>query len=433
MNRQASIETLAPNKRRGAALIVMMFVVVLASTAIFITLLAKTNPEIERQKKTIAALVQAKQALIAWSVTRGDIHPDTSTYYRPGSLPCPDTNYFGQTDSGNESGVCSSDGETSIGRLPWRSLQIEKLRDGYGEPLWYALSDNFRRASLNKWAINSDTAGTLKLYAADGTTLLTPASEELAAIVFAPGASLPGNTDRATKPDDATSYLETVNGKNNASAAGPFIAGPIRDSNGNLISNDIAIGISARELIAAVEARALKEAEIGLAAYAGANSGKYPSPALYNGANCASHIANVTEVTEISLCASANAVCVGRLPENVLSYPKAYVASWFTKNGWGRTMTYAIRDIAGNCPKIIVDGIEKPYTPLVDGIEQSYVLISPGAARTGQTRPPPLTQQSLPSSLTNYLEDAGNADAWSGYVNFVTPTTNSNDRLRSAP
>ena len=65
MNRQASIETLAPNKRRGAALIVMMFVVVLASTAIFITLLAKTNPEIERQKKTIAALVQAKQALIA--------------------------------------------------------------------------------------------------------------------------------------------------------------------------------------------------------------------------------------------------------------------------------------------------------------------------------------------------------------------------------
>ena len=103
MNLPALVGTLAPNKSRGAALIIMLFVVVLASTAILVSLLAKTNPDIERQKNTMAALAQAKQALIAWSVTRGDMQLATEitddvtkyTYYRPGSLPCPDTNYFG--------------------------------------------------------------------------------------------------------------------------------------------------------------------------------------------------------------------------------------------------------------------------------------------------------------------------------------------------
>ena len=437
MNRPTHIDTLAPDKCRGAALIVMMFVVVLASTAIFITLLAKTNPEIERQKKTIAALAQAKQALIAWSVTRGDMQPATETtdgvtkytYYRPGSLPCPDTNHFGHTDSGNESGSCSSTtpGETSIGRLPWRSLRIEKLRDGYGEPLWYAVSNSFRRAGLNNKAINSDTAGTLKLYAADGTTLLTPSGEELAAVIFAPGAPLSGNTDRATKPDEPTSYLDTANGINNAHAAGPFIAGPVKDLEGNLIGNDVLIGISARELIAAVELRALKEAQNGLAAYKEATSsgGKFPRPAPYDGPNCSS-TPNVTSGTT-ALCENNNTTtaCIGRLPENALA---SYVAPWFIQNGWGRTMTYAINDGTGSAAKC-------PTPVRIDGTinTNAYVLIAPGAAKTGQSRPPLTTQQGLPSSLENYLEDAGNNDAWSGNTDFVTPTSASNDRLRSAP
>ena len=436
MNRQASIETLATNKRRGAALIVMMFVVVLASTAIFITLLAKTNPEIERQKKTIAALVQAKQALIAWSVTRGDMQPATTTatttdpttgaqttttsytYYRPGSLPCPDTNYFGTGNSGFSAGSCSSSGGTSIGRLPWKSLRTEKLLDASGEPLWYAISDNFRRANgLNDRAINSDTKGSLLLYGTDGTTLVTPAGEELAAIVFSPGPPLSGQ-DRVTLPNAAKSYLDAFNGKDNANAAGPFIVGPIRDSNGNLISNDMVIGISAKELIAAVELRALKEAQNALLVYS-ATKGKYPNPARYNGTNCASIVTDVTAAS-IPLCASDQATCIGRLPEDVL---EVLVAPWFKQNGWGRTMTYAIKDNAANCSTQIK----------VDGIEKSYVLIAPGVARAGQARPPPSTQQNLPSSLSNYLEDAGNKDAWTGNTDFVTPTSASNDHLRSAP
>ena len=36
-----------------------------------------------------------------------------------------------------------------VGRLPWRSLGIDQLRDGYGEPLWYVLSRGFRNPPIN--------------------------------------------------------------------------------------------------------------------------------------------------------------------------------------------------------------------------------------------------------------------------------------------
>ena len=155
----------------------------------------------ERVWKKARVTAQAKRAVIAWSMLQGDSGagtckepgtgacPATGTatcttkciYPRPGTLPCPDTNFFGSNASGYATGSCSASGETSIGRLPWKTLGIEMLRDAYGEPLWYAVSDRFRRPGLTNAAINSDTVGTLKLYAPDGTTLLSPGGEELAA------------------------------------------------------------------------------------------------------------------------------------------------------------------------------------------------------------------------------------------------------------
>ena len=408
-----------PGKSMGAALLIMLFVMVLAFSAVLVTLLAKSNTGIERQQKTIKALAQAKQALIAWSVMQGDMQPATVieegekkfTYYRPGTLPCPDKYFFGQADTGYASANCSTGGETSIGRLPWKSLSIERLRDAYGESLWYAVSNNFRSAAnnLNSNAINSDTKGSLLLYAADGTTLLTPPGEELAAIVFAPGPPLAGQ-DRAALPDSAISYLEEFNGKNNASAAGPFVMGPVKDSNGNLVTNDYAIGITARELIAALEKRVLKEAQYALKTHF-TEKGKFPNPAPHNAANCTSIITNVKSVP---LCASDSSTpaCFGRLPEDVLSN---YVAPWFMQNGWGRVMTYAINDnIAGCTTSLNVEG--KP---------KNYVLITPGAARYGQSRPS--------TSLSDYLEDSSNVNGWSANPDFIVPSASSNDQLRAEP
>jgi type II secretory pathway pseudopilin PulG len=381
-------------------------VVVVFSMAL-IAPLAGNHPEIQRQQATLEALAQAKQALIAWSVTQGDVGADN--FHRPGTLPCPDKNFFGGANSGNASGSCSTDGGTSIGRLPWRSLGVERLRDAYGETLWYAVSDNFRNPNLSKAAINSDAEGALLLYAADGSTLTTPTGEELAAIVLAPGPPLPGQ-DRAALPDAASSYLDAFNGKNNANAAGPFIMGPAKDSNGHLVTNDFVVGITARELVSALEQRALNEARNALKEYA-EEHGHYPNPAPPNAANCASSVINV-EASPFPQCASDSATCFGRLPEDALA---PYVLPWFLQNGWGRVMIYAINDSAAACATSL--NVEKK--------PKSYVLIAPGTARNGQSRP------SL--SLSNYLEDSGNADAWSANPDFFVPGINSNDQMRTEP
>jgi hypothetical protein len=398
-----------PETSRGAALLVLLLVLVLGAASALIASLAGRNPEIERRQKTLDVLAQAKQALIAWSVVQGDVWPAeqtrdgvaTFTYRRPGTLPCPDTNFFGSSGSGNASGSCSSAGGTSIGRLPWKSLDMENLRDAHGEPLWYAVSDNFRGTGMNSAAINSDTRGSLLLYAADGTTLMTPPGEELAAVIFAPGPPLSGQ-DRSSSSDVVAGYLEAFNGKNNASAAGPFVMGPARDSSGRFVTNDLVIGIRARELVAAVEKRALKEAQNALHQFA-----VPPNPAPHDAPGCISPVGNVKSVLP---CESGGATCAGRLPEDLLS---PHLAPWFVQNGWGRVMIYAVSN-AGCMTSLKV--AENP---------KNYVLFAPGTARQGQSRPSSL--------LSDYLENPGNAGGWSGSFDFVVPEADSNDQLRTDP
>ena len=398
----------SPGRQRGAALLIALLLVTLALTSILVSGLSQIDLETQRQKKTLVALAQAKEALIAWSVLHGD------TGDRPGTLPCPDTNFFGSTSSGNESGSCSAAGGTSLGRLPWKSLGIGELRDADGEPLWYAVSDRFRRQGLNNAAINSDTPGTLLLYAEDGTTLLTGSGDELAAIVFSPGKPLPGQ-DRVGAPNSASSYLDSGNGRTNAAAGGPFIAGPAKDAAGNEVINDRVLGISARELIAAVEKRALREAENALAAYATDSGGKYPNPGDATGPNC---VLPITDINSAGLCASNAATCVGRLPEDALS---PYVATWFRKNGWGRVTLYAVSKTS------VVDGsgASCPALLTVDGQPKQYVIIAPGTPGPHQSRPS--------SSLGDYLDDPANSDAWNPDARFVRPGGASNDQLRSYP
>lgn len=400
-----------PQSNKGAALLIILLFIVVAFSTFLASSLSRTNLERQRTSKTLEALGQAKQALIARAVLQGDL--GTASNPRPGTLPCPDINSFGSSNSGYASGTCSADGSTSIGRLPWKTLGIEKLRDANGEPLWYAVSDAFRGAAPNQnpAAINSDSKGTLLLYAADGTSLITPWGEELAAIIFAPNSPLPGQ-DRIVVPNAPESYLESSASKNNASASGPFIAGPVKDSSGNMVVNDLALGISAKELIAALEERALVEAQNGLSKYALANGGKYPNPAS---AACNSSITNINNP---GICVSDNTICVGRLPESALP---PYAATWFLSNGWGRTIIYAVNK------NHVIDssGIDCSELLNVDGNSKQYVLIAPGTALEGQLRPS--------SELSDYFEDPANIDAWSADTSFSIPSTNSNDQIRSFP
>ena len=63
-------------------------------------------------------------------------HP-VHRFLQPGRFLCPDVDNDGSAEDSN----C----ENYVGRLPYKTLETEDLREGSGERLWYVLSPNFRR------------------------------------------------------------------------------------------------------------------------------------------------------------------------------------------------------------------------------------------------------------------------------------------------
>lgn len=240
---------------------IMLVIMVMGALTFLVNSLSKPGMQLDRDKKTSEALAQAKDALLAYAINSENNSSESQP--RPGNLPCPDTDAPGTAGYGDEQGSCSAGGATSIGRLPWKSLGIPELLDGDGEPLWYAVSDNFRRYSTNANTLNSDTPGTLDVYSTNGLTLLTSNTDKAVAIVFAPGKII-GSQLRSTTTEKATTsnYLESANNRNNASATGPFIAADKTNT-----FNDKLIFITAPQLRSAVERRVAGELKSHLNGY----------------------------------------------------------------------------------------------------------------------------------------------------------------------
>lgn len=190
-------------RERGFAMLAFISLMAMLAAWWIATTLNRSSAELinERERRTQESLRKAKAALIAyaaseqWQTYRG------ATKFQPGALPCPDRDFDGDSD-----GVCGS-ALLRIGRLPWKTIGSDDLRDASGEHLWYVLSSSFRKLD-GTTVINSDTAGQLRV------TDTTPASNVVAidvvAIVFAPGAPLAGqNRDPAGAfLNDPASYLE---------------------------------------------------------------------------------------------------------------------------------------------------------------------------------------------------------------------------------
>jgi len=150
--------------QQGAALLVLVMIMLTAAS--YLLLKALRGSPLERDKVTVAALAQAKEALIGYAASNSVVPS--------GSLPCPDTN----NDGGAEplvGGVCPS----YLGRLPWRTLGLSDLRDADGEPLWYALSPTFR----NGQTITATMPGEITVRDNTGAALPNRAI----AVVMAPG------------------------------------------------------------------------------------------------------------------------------------------------------------------------------------------------------------------------------------------------------
>ena len=202
--------------------------------------------KVSGEERTRHALNQAKEALIGYAVIfpETDAKTGTDPIEGPGYLPCPDI-----TNNGTAGGSCSlsTTSTTSIGRLPYITLEIQDIRDGHGERLWYIVSNNFRNNPKNE-PLNSETAGDTS------GSLTVNGIPDIAAIILAPGVPQ-DNQNRNTGPNDYSNYLEIT-----VSA----------DAKSITISNtDNYILLTRDELMNTVEKRVLGEVKTMLTSYYG--------------------------------------------------------------------------------------------------------------------------------------------------------------------
>lgn len=387
--------------QHGAALMIMLVIMVLGAATYLVTSLNRSGPSTEQAKITSDALAQAKDALIAYAISSENAGGTTA---RPGNFPCPDTDAPGTSGYGDENTSCAAG---AIGRLPWNTLGIPELVDQSGEPLWYALSGNFRK-SANR--INSDTLGTLQVYDRDGFTRLTPAGSEAVAIVFAPGRTV-GSQQRntTTNKTTASNYLDTANSINNAKVGGPYIA-----ATNSSTFNDRLMIIRTRDFMPIIEKRVAAELKIIFANYF-ADNGVYPYPAPFG--SCSS----------TSNCDSDTTICRGRLPYTAApvdwtapyALPTTGASPWFIANRWFRVIYYS----AGT-GRLATAPSGCNSTLTVSGVSTPALFFMPGTPRGSVIR------TYTNNNLSWYLEDAENQNM---NDNYITPSTASNDQLYALP
>jgi hypothetical protein len=156
-------------------------------------------------------LEEAKSALVGY-VAREVLDLTNSV---PGRLPCPESpSDAGTTNEGRAGSTCDPTFPVnkSIGRLPWRTLGVDKLVDAASEPLWYAVSPNWVPGSATP-VINAGKTGQLSV---DGTG-------GVVAILIAPGRpmSIQPNSAQSAAGCQAREQAREDRGHNPAASANP--------------------------------------------------------------------------------------------------------------------------------------------------------------------------------------------------------------------
>jgi hypothetical protein len=241
-------------KQTGAALLALMLIIIISSSFYLLTKLNTNLAKTQRDEETGIALRSAKDALIGYAVS----YPDRDTagvIDGPGYLPCPDIDNNGLAGAGPSGSPCSFP-NTTIGRFPYKTLETEELRDGGGQRLWYALSENFKERNIKTIPLNSESPSQAEL-SVNGI-------DDIVAVIFAPGKPF-DIQDRAADANDVTNYLEDDNSDLDTS----FV------TSANVNFNDRLIVITRQELMSAVEKRVLGETSQFLTTYFNTH-GAYP-------------------------------------------------------------------------------------------------------------------------------------------------------------
>ena len=156
----------------GAALMAMLAVLILGAAWWTVTLISTPINRVALDRTHNARILQeAKSALMGYVAHRTAM----TTENDPGRLPCPEAaGNIGTANEGIAAGNCAL---PAVGRLPWRTLGLDKWRDIAGEPLWYVVSPGWTKPNAaTNTVINSNSTGQLTL----------DASGDIVALIIAP-------------------------------------------------------------------------------------------------------------------------------------------------------------------------------------------------------------------------------------------------------
>ncbi len=336
-------------KQKGAALIIFAVIFALAATAFLVSQLDGTGVKIERDKKTAAALAEAKAALIGYAadVSLSGAGP------RPGDLPCPDNHPLGALE-GTPSTPCNAN---ALGRLPWKTLGISDLRDDSGERLWYAVSSNFKNSTRTTCSLpgqvgclNSDTNGTITVRDSLGAIISDGTSSSAAiAVVIAPNSPLQRQDGLVQNRslanyNIASHYLDNTAVEDNSNfidgGLNGFINGVVKNVSQQVIVNDRLIAVTKKDLAPLLEKRVAGEVLSCLNIYAAAPVsgpiGTFPWPAQLNPLLAPTYVGTANNL-------------IGRVPDSPMggNWPGACFipvggTGWWLN--WKEMVIYAIAD-----------------------------------------------------------------------------------------
>jgi hypothetical protein len=397
-----------PRHQHGALLILLVIALGILAAAVFVGMLSSSDIQNQRDKTTAAALAEAKAALIGWSASRYS----TSGSYTPGQLPCPeDLTLIGTANEGTAASSCTL---PATGRLPWKTLKIGDIRDGYGEKLWYAISAGFRTSP-----INSDTPANLTVDGIPGSAV---------AIIFAPGPALTGQTRpilTSLSPPLVQNYLEDENSLSSPPNNKFVTTGTPGTFNDHLLI------ISHNDLFSVVEKRVTRDVITALNQYFSDND-FFPKPASFSDPNCLGNSSIASPK-----CPSSTSETSGRIPANPDTAWDSTSAlrgtigagNWFQKNGWRELIYYApdpvCVDGTNNCPYGTLNLITRQSTLM----NQKVVVVSAGSKLPGQNR----NNDSDKTTITNYFEDQNSTPSDMIYTSVPTVVFLFNDFALSIP
>lgn len=303
--------------QQGSVLIIMVLILIVGVAAVMLDSIGvvRSRP-VEPDPVTKQGLITAKEGLMAWASMRGSIGDGSIP---PGQLPYPDRaddgRYDGLSDCPNNQ---FTDPKFRVGKLPilgegtncqgfgigspdWDRATLAS-RDSAQETIWYAVSENLVFDSrtgdmppISSSELIANTSRWLTVCDQRGRLL----SNQVAFVVIAPGARLPGQA-RPPRPTDITPALAAANYLDAfplPAAGDPSCNNPAETNsdtnevfvvNNGLTTqfNDQMMYVTKAELLTMLTERVAKEVANSLRVYALGHGGLFPFADLTDAGNC---------------------------------------------------------------------------------------------------------------------------------------------------